>query len=172
MIALIGLGYVSADQPTLAIVLLILSVGLNGAMYVGFMVSLEGTFVLFHVKMFLKLFSCLSAVESHGPVSGVRRHSDGHHEYDLEYHVLPRANVCGSGGQGHGKTFLYLDEGGWPLLLNRCLNFSLIRCFGGQCSLSLLDSTWWATQCLYSSEVAIYSLGIIPIIAMKRTSRK
>lgn len=38
MLALVGLGYVSAEQPRLAIVLLILSVGLNGAMYVGFMV--------------------------------------------------------------------------------------------------------------------------------------
>lgn len=39
MIALIGLGYVSSDQPKTAIILLVLSVGLNGAMYVGFMVS-------------------------------------------------------------------------------------------------------------------------------------
>lgn len=38
-IALICLGYVSADEPKLAIFLLILSVGLNGAQYVGFMVS-------------------------------------------------------------------------------------------------------------------------------------
>lgn len=41
MVALIGLGYVSSDQPKTAIVLLVLSVGLNGAMYVGFMVSLK-----------------------------------------------------------------------------------------------------------------------------------
>lgn len=38
MIALIGLGYVSQDAPGTAIILLILSVGLNGAIYVGFMV--------------------------------------------------------------------------------------------------------------------------------------
>lgn len=38
MIALIGLGYVSQDEPGTAIILLVLSVGLNGAIYVGFMV--------------------------------------------------------------------------------------------------------------------------------------
>lgn len=41
MIALVGLAYVSNDQPTTGIFLLVLSVGLNGAIYVGFMVSNE-----------------------------------------------------------------------------------------------------------------------------------
>ncbi|XP_065369042.1 putative inorganic phosphate cotransporter [Calliphora vicina] len=39
MISLIGLGYVSADQTTLAIVLLTITVGINGATYLGFQVN-------------------------------------------------------------------------------------------------------------------------------------
>lgn len=55
MIALLGLGYVSVDSPILIIVLLTVCVGVNGATYVGYMVTIR--WLLIPLLHFITLFA-------------------------------------------------------------------------------------------------------------------